>query len=700
MKMFLGSALLFIFYSAYISCDSELENLKQRGELRKSCSKFGHAVQPPRRVNTTVRITKLRDLMRSEVIIGTPAIQAFLVTSSDEHQSTDVDDYEKRREYISGFSGSYGNAIVTLDKAALWTDGRYHLQADEQIDCNWLLFREGHSNIPTMAQWLKSNLAKGGRIGLNPKLVSEHMWKELTSELKGSLLTLVAMNISMVDIIWPTAERGVKRSKDAFVLETEYTGKNYTTKIKEIRRELEEIGADAMVVTSLDEIAWLLNIRSRDVPNSPFLRSYVILDTQNVFLYVNSSQLQSNRVRKKLNSDSIIRINDSVVLRNYDDIWSDLRVKSQLYNTILVPSHCVYSEGASHAIYEHILPERQLPRQSPIIYLKAIKNAVEIKVMQDTNIRDAAAVCDCFAYIEERMNAGDKFMEMDIVNLLNEYRFEQNFSLGNSFRTIAGFASNAAFPNYEPTLNTDVQIFKNSTLVLDSGGQYLGGTTDVTRTLHYGKPSEDMKDAYTRVLIGLIRLSTLTFPSNMKMAVADSMTRASLWEVGLDYLHESGHGVGAFLGVHESPIKIHFDSETSFQQVFKPGYFLSNEPGFYREGEFGIRLENIMEVIEHPWLTTSGHKFLGFKTITFVPFEPKLMKLSLLSIHQRRWLNSYNEQVRRLVGAELKRQNRMNGFYWMMEKTKQVPEHGRGSILLCQPVLVAVINILFIVIFV
>ncbi|XP_074035620.1 xaa-Pro aminopeptidase ApepP isoform X2 [Leptinotarsa decemlineata] len=689
--------LIFLCCCTLVLCYSELEREKQRGELRKACSKFGHAVQPIRRVNTTMRLQQLREKMTSEVILGAPAIQAYLVTSSDEHQSTDVDDYEKRREYISGFSGSYGNAIITLDKAALWTDGRYHLQADEQIDCNWLLFREGHKNIPTISDWLRKHMPKDGRIGLNPKLVSEYMWNKLRSELKGSSLELVALNVSLVDLIWPPEERGVKRSKDAFILGIDKAGKNYTIKMNETRRELQKHGADAMVITALDEIAWLLNIRGRDVPNSPFLRSYVILDMHNIFLYVNISQLQDNNVRENLHSDSRIVRSDSVLLKDYDDIWRDLRIKSQLYKHILVPSHCVYSEGASHAIYEHIFADRRLPRQSPIIYLKAVKNYVEIKGMQNANIRDSAAVCDCFAYLEKLMNANEKLMELDIVELLNEYRFEQNGSLGNSFRTVAGYSSNAAHPNYEPTVNTNVQIFKNSTLVLESGGQYFDGTTDVTRTLHFGEPTDEMKEAYTRVLIGMIQLSTLTFPSNMKMAVADALARASLWEVGLDYLHETGNGIGAFLGVQESPIIVHFSSETSFQQVFKPGYFLTNEPGFYREGEFGIRLANVMEVIEKPWLKHGGHTFLGFKVVTFVPFEPKLIKLSLLSHQQRKWLNNYNEQVRQLVGAELKRQNRMDGFYWMMEKTKFIPENGGRELNRIQNFLLTGIFILFFV---
>ncbi|KAJ8921864.1 hypothetical protein NQ315_008496, partial [Exocentrus adspersus] len=656
---------------------SELELDKQRGELRKACSKFGHATQPERRVNTTVRLRKLREVMTSEIILGTSAIDAYLVTSSDEHQSTEVEEYEKRREYISGFSGSYGDAVITQKKAALWTDGRYHLQADEQIDCHWLLFREGHKHIPKMSHWLKEHLPKRGRIGFNPKLVSEYMWTKLKSELKGSTLDLVALNVSLVDVIWPPEERQPKESKPSFVVGIEYTGKNYTTKINETRREIQKLGADAMVITSLDEIAWLLNIRGRDVPFSPFLRSYVILDMNNIFLYVNSSQL-NQETRAYLHAGSNIIESHSVILRNYADIWNDLKTRSQLYDKILVPSHCVYSEGASHAIYEHIYAEKRLPRQSPIIFLKAVKNHVEIRGMREANILDAAAVCDCLAYIENKV-ANDKevLSELDLVTYLDEHRYEQYKSFGNSFRTIAAFGPNAAYPKYEPTPNTNLKIFQNNTVLLDSGGQYYGGTTVVTRTVHFGEPTDDMKEAYTRVLIGLIQLSSLTFPSHMKMAVADVLTRASLWEVGLDYEQETGHGIGAFLGTHESPIKVHFDSEISMQQVFKPGYFFTNAPGFYSEGEFGVRLENMLEVYEKKWLERSaGYKFLGFRTVTLVPFEPKLIKLDLLSTQQRRWLNVYNTEIRQLVGAKLKSQNRMDGFYWMMEKTKYIPDNG------------------------
>ncbi|XP_060524186.1 xaa-Pro aminopeptidase 1-like isoform X2 [Cylas formicarius] len=689
---------IFGFYSILTLTIAYDEELLLKGRLRKACSTRGNAIQPTRRVDTTQRLSTLREKMQSEVVLGTQPIQGYIVTSSDEHQSVEIEEYERRREYISGFSGSYGDAIITLDKAALWTDGRYHLQADEEMHCHWLLFREGLRNIPTRSHWLKSEFPNGARVGVNPKLISEYMWNKLSSELSGSGIELIALNVSLIDVIWPTSERGEKRSKDAFILDVKFAGKNYTIKLEETRRLVKKAGADAMVVTSLDEVAWLLNLRGRDVPFSPFVRSYVLFDMTSITLYVNSSQLESFNVMSYLQADNIFRRHDSVQLRNYSDIWADLRTKSQLYKKILVPSHCVYSEGASHAIYEHIFEDRRLPKQSPIIYLKAIKNEVERQGMRTAHIKDAAALCDCFAYIEKyfqhRLKVEQAITEERIAEIVNSYRFEQNLSLGNSFRTIVGFGPNGAQPRYIPTKNTNAVIYTNSTVVVESGGQYYG-TTDVTRTLHFGTPDDIMVEAYTRVLIGNIKFSSLTFPNNTKMADADVLARRHLWEIGLDYLHETGHGVGSFLGVRESPIVVQYDLEASAKQTFKPGYFLTNEPGYYREGYFGVRLQNVLEVVEKPWLQrSSGHTFLGFQIISLVPYEVKLINFTLLTIDQKKWLNWYNEQIRQQVGAELKRQHRMDGFYWMMRNTKYIPETASGDAFVPHTLLL-MLNILY-----
>ncbi|XP_050313116.1 xaa-Pro aminopeptidase 1-like [Anthonomus grandis grandis] len=673
--------LLNIILALIAGATASEQELITTGELRKLCSKRGNAIPPPRRVNSTLRLRNLREMMISEVKLGTHPIDAYLVTSSDEHQSIAVEEYDTRREFISGFSGSYGDAIITLSKAALWTDGRYHLQADEELDCNWLLMREGLKNVSTRTEWLRSEFPDGGRIGANPKLISEYMWNKMANQLAPHKIELVALNVCLIDEIWPKKERPKKRSKNAFVLDIKYAGVNYTTKIEEVRKLVKKAGADAMVVTSLDEIAWLLNLRGRDIPYPPFVKSYLFFDMNNVFFYANWNQLEKNNVTTYFHAQSVFRHKDTVQIKNYTAIWNDLRTKSQLYDKILVASHCVYSEGASHAIYEHIFPEKRLPLQSPIIHLKSIKNAVEIQGMQVAHVKDGAAMCDFFSFVEMEISKGRSFTEIELVEILDAGRFLQVDSLGNSFPTIVGFAGNGAKPHYIPTNNTDSRIFNNGTIVIESGGQYFEGTTSVTRTIHYGEPDENMKAAYTRVLLGQIGFSTLTFPPNMKIADADILVRGPLWEVGLDYLHESGHGIGSFAGAKESPIAIQYDLEVSTKQTFKPGYFFTIEPGYYKEGYFGVRLQNVYQVIKKPWLQkTSGHKYLGFKTLTLVPYQQKMLAMELLSTHERKWLNRYNEEIRQEVGAELKRQGKTDAFYWMMENTKYIPEN-RGHTL-------------------
>lgn len=659
------------------------ETLRTTGELRRACSRRGAAKPPPGRINTSDRLKALRRVMQMDTIIQTISIDAYIITSDDEHQTEYVAPYDRRREYISGFSGSSGDAIVTLNKAALWTDGRYHLQADNQLNCDWLLMREGQSKIPTKSDWLKNELANGSRIGADPKLMSASAWNSLKYELDNSTLHLVPVHVNLIDLIWKNHADTIA-DKDAFVWEFEYSGKNWTTKVEETRNELRNMGVQAMVITSLAEIAWLLNIRGRDIPYNPFVKSYVLLSLHEVRLYVDRSKLVKNDVNKHLRTDWGVSTT-SITVQNYEDIWIDLPTYLQAWNTILLPSSSPFSMGVSQAIYSLVPEKKRLYKPSPIIHLKAMKNPVEIAGMEVAHIRDAAAMCEFLDYLETRIGEGDMWSELDVAKIINNIRFEQNFSLGNSFETIVAFGSNGALPHYEPTPATNSLIFTNSTLVVDSGGQYYDGTTDVTRTLHFGTPTKEQINAYTRVLMGSIQLSSLVFPPNMKSSVADVMARAPLWEVGLDYMHGTGHGIGTFLGVHESPISMHYNSRSKDQHL-KAGYFLSNEPGFYSEGEFGVRLENILEVIPKPWLLHyTGQSFLGFKDVTLVPYEPKLIDTALLSVHHKRWLNEYNTRIRELVGKELKEKNKMSAFYWMMEKTKHIP--GAATSLSYQPVI-------------
>ncbi|KAI4460363.1 xaa-pro aminopeptidase 1 [Holotrichia oblita] len=367
----------------------------------------------------------------------------------------------------------------------------------------------------------------------------------------------------------------------------------------------------------------------------------------------------------------------SILVYAYDKIWTELPTLAQNWKRVMLPTRCVFSKGASQKIVSLIPKQKRLLVESPIIYLKAKKNPVEIENMKIAHVKDAAAMCMFFSYFQSKVDDGYVWTELEMAEQLNEFRYEQINSLGNSFTTIVGYGSNGAKPHYEPTPSTNAVVKDDSTIVIDSGGQYYEGTTDVTRTIHLGTPKPEEINAYTRVLMGLIQFSSLTFPSDMAGSVADVMARAPLWDAGLDYFHGTSHGIGSFSSVHEPPIAIHYARSGESSITLEPGYFLSIEPGFYSESYFGVRLENIVEVVNKPWLKhMSGQNFLGFVDVALVPFEPKLINRTLLSSYHIRWLNDYNSKIREYVGKELKNQGEVEAFYWMMKRTEHIPGSG------------------------
>ncbi|KAF5287703.1 hypothetical protein FQA39_LY15803 [Lamprigera yunnana] len=671
---------------------SAYEKLVASGELRKACSKHGLLPQPPRRVDTTSRLTALRRILNDTAELKDPLpLHALLVTSDDDHQTEFVSNYDKRREYISGFSGKGGEVIITMDKAVLWADGQYYQQANEELNCDWLLMQEGNPIVPSRTEWLISEFPNGARIGADPKLISADYWNALEYELqlKSDKLKLVRTKINLIDKIWINHSE-TDEEKHAFTLDDFYTGKHWTQKVNETRKELRHLGAEAMVVTALDEIAWLLNIRGRDIPYTRFVKSYVLLSQATVTLYVDINKTKRN-VTTFFNAELPGLTGSTVEIKPYNNIWVDLRTRCQIWKTVLVPSSCVYSPGASKMIYDLVPEEKRVSKPSPIIHMKAVKNPTERIGMRNAHIRDGVAMCKFFEYFEKRFKAGDSWDELKIAQELDRFRMGQDLAVDISFRTIVAYGTHGSQPHYEPSPITSLQIFDNSTIIIDSGGQYCDGTTDVTRTVHLGEPNEEQKNTYTRVLMGSIQLASLIFPDNMKTSSIDVLARAPLWEIGEDYPHGTGHGIGAFLGVHESPIYIHYNPRMK-QEHFKVGYFFSNEPGIYMENKFGVRLENILEVVEKPYLKhTYGRAYLGFKDVTLVPYSNNLIQFEMLSNQQKRWMNNYNARIRTLVGAELKRQNATDAFYWMMDNTQHIPVS--QSTIISQSLYVVFVNV-------
>ncbi|XP_046392422.1 xaa-Pro aminopeptidase 1-like [Ischnura elegans] len=642
------------------------------------------------RVDTRERLRSLRAQLRNVEAVRGSAIHAFIITSHDEHQSEYVAEHDRRREFITGFNGSYGTAVVTMDKAALWTDGRYYVQADRELGCEWMLMREGRPEVPSIPQWLNETIGPGRKVGADARLVPHFTWTEWREELDGFDIRLIPVSENLVDLIWTTG-RPPYSAVHAYPYPTMYAGKKWEEKVKEMQEYLRKLGADAMVVTALDDVAWLLNVRARDIPFVPVVRSYVLLTALAVHIYAPQNRLNSTwMLRRHLHTESPVRTLQ-IRMFNYSDIFEDLRTLSQAWTNVILPARYSFSPGASEAIYSVVPPGKRMPMASPVMMAKAQKNEVEREGMRKAHIRDAAALCDFFAYLELKVHSGT-LDEAAVADDVDGYRMSQEHNQGASFETIVGYGPNGALPHYTPprkrgTLaapgvgvvsgvplaSGGLKIGNDSTLVIDSGGQYYEGTTDVTRTLHFGTPTPFQKEVYTRILSGHLTLSTLVFPEEgTEVADVDALARAPLWAVGLNYRHGTGHGVGSFLSVHEAPISLSYDDHVTMK--FKEGYFFSNEPGYYHDAEFGIRLENVLEVVKAKTKYNFDGPYLALRPVTLVPYEPKLIDLDLLSNEHRRMLNDYNARVRTEVGAELKRQNKMEAFYWMMSKTQNIAE--------------------------
>ncbi|XP_058804191.1 xaa-Pro aminopeptidase ApepP-like [Phymastichus coffea] len=656
--------------------------LNYQGSNRKFCpaNEFPNQ-QPPERVNTTSRLRAIRSEMIRIATIQTASLDGYIVTSNDEHQSEFVAGHDERRRYITGFSGSVGNALITTNKAILWTDGRYFIQADSQMDCNWILMRQMQKNTPTLTQWLKHEYKdRNVRIGVDPKLIPASIWDSWEDDLANTSIKLIPVENNLIDVIWQV-DRPEYDSRQSFPLEISFSGKPWQEKVKQIRDEMLFQNVSALVVTALDEIAWLFNIRGYDLPNTNVLRAYAVIEFGKIRLYTPKNKL-SRDTEIHLKMDGCFYA-DCVSWAEYSDIFKDLRTFNQLWNKVWLPSRCVYSPGSSKLVNSCISEDKRLIRPSPIINLRAEKNEVEMKGMRNAHLKDAVAMCDFLGFMEQQMElGGEGWDELQVVRVVNSFRFQQKDNVGTSFETIVGYGPHGAMPHYEPSNLTNIKIGLDSTLVIDSGGQYKDGTTDITRTLHFGEPTQAQREAYTRVLMGQIELTTTVFPSNLRTDQLDVLTRKTLWSTGYDYMHGTSHGVGHFLSVHESPITVTCMGKRDppvpgcNSALLKPGYFLSNEPGYYKEDDFGVRLENVIEVVPASVPTSWNQQFLQFRDVALVPYEPKLIETEMLSPLHRRWLNEYNKRIRDEVGAELKKQLRPTGYNWMMKKTRNIPEWG------------------------
>ncbi|KAF6822299.1 Xaa-Pro aminopeptidase [Colletotrichum plurivorum] len=590
------------------------------------------------RIDTTSRLSRLRELMKER------KIDVYVVPSEDSHSSEYIAGCDARREFISGFSGSAGCAVVTLERAALATDGRYFNQASKQLDQNWTLLKQGLQDVPTWQEWSAEQSAGGKVVGVDPELITGAIAKKLAEKIKRSGgCDLAALEENLVDLVWAT-DRPTRPENPIVVLPEQFSGKDVKTKLKDLRQELDKKNSHAFVVSMLDEIAWLFNLRGSDIPYNPVFFSYAIITPESATLYLDESKL-GEETRKYLSSNDILT-------RPYEEIFDAISAMRSSADGLSAGSKSaskrfIISTKASWALKRSLGGDGHVDEtRSPIGDSKAVKNKTEMAGMRACHIRDGAALIEYFAWLEDQLVAKKASLdEVQAADKLEQLRAKQQDYVGLSFDTISSTGANAAVIHYKPERGACSIIDPTAIYLCDSGAQYLDGTTDTTRTLHFGQPTTAEKLAYTLVLKGNIALDTAIFPKGTTGFALDCLARQHLWKEGLDYRHGTGHGVGSYLNVHEGPIGI--GTRVQFAEVaLAPGNVVSIEPGFYEDGSYGIRIENVAMVTEVPTKHSFGDKpYLGFEHVTMVPYCQNLIDPTLLTAAEKDWLNAHNADI-------------------------------------------------------
>ncbi|KAI9193136.1 peptidase M24, structural domain-containing protein [Polychytrium aggregatum] len=588
-------------------------------------------------VDTAARLAALRAELARE------GIQAFIIPAEDAHQSEYIAAHDGRREFISGFSGSAGLAVVTTDKAALWTDGRYFLQASQQLDSNWILQKAGLPNVPTKEEWLLDVLPPSSKIGVDPKLLTVAAARVLAESLSKKNHQIVYTTANLVDSVW--SDQPTVPTNPVAVHPIQYAGSATSEKIATLREKIAAKNAWGFAVTALDEIAWLFNLRGSDISYNPVFFSYALVTKDQVILYIDESKL-SEEVRQHLG--------EGVLIRPYTAIFTDLPQYAAQY---LAEDQKLWIDSRCNVALQSALGGSQatIESRSPIMDMKAIKNETELEGFRQSHIRDGAALIEYFAWLEHELNNNHNTTidEVAAADKLEGFRSTKEKFVGLSFDTISSIGANGAIIHYKPTPGACATVNNTEIYLCDSGAQYLDGTTDTTRTLHFGTPTEEEKDAFTRVLKGHIQLDLAVFPRGTTGYVLDVLARTALWKGGLDYRHGTGHGVGSYLNVHEGPHGIGI--RIGYNDIpLAPGMVISNEPGFYNDGKFGIRIENIILVkeVETP-NNFGGVGYLGFEHVTLVPIQRRLIKVELLTPEERDWVNSYHQEILQKVSPLL-----------------------------------------------
>jgi len=572
-------------------------------------------------------------------------LQAYIVPNSDPHNSEYVPSRWQRRAYISGFTGSVGEVCITRKTAALWVDSRYFLQAEREVAGSGIrLQRIGLAGTPSLVAWLAKELPKGSKVGVNPQVITRQRYLTLQAEFHEVGLRLVLTPHDLVDSVW-AAPPEIPSDK-LEVHENKYSGETVSSKLRSVRREMKARGARVHVLNELDAIAWLFNLRGHDVEYNPVFVSYAILQEKSAHLYVDMRKV-TPAVRRHLGKQ--------VKLHRYENFGNAVKKLGRSRGKVWL-----HDATASQWIFSLLGRSELITERSPITLLKAMKSPHQIRGFRAAHIRDGVAMVKFLSWLDA--NIGKIPMsELSLEVEMERARSASSLYRGPSFSPIIGYGANGAVIHYRAVQATSKQIKARGLMVIDSGGQYPDGTTDITRTVCCGSPTRKQKEHFTRVLKGHIAIKTTPFPAGIRGPQLEVLAKRALWEEGLDYLHGTGHGVGHYLSVHEGPASI---APRFPNDVIRPGMVLSNEPGFYLAGEYGIRIENLV----YAAVDKKRPGFLTFENLTFCPIDRRLIDAKLLTSEERKYLNGYHAEVRKLLGSKL----RGAAKQWLIKMTKAI----------------------------
>lgn len=587
------------------------------------------------------RLESLREVMRRE------HLSAFIFPSTDAHQSEYVADHWQGRTWISGFNGSAGTAVVTMKSAALWTDSRYFLAAEEQLKgTEFQLMKLKIEGTPTISEWLAQELqGENAEVGLDGMVNSYHETMGLIADLRKSGGITVRTNFDPLGLIW--TDRPAIPANPVEIQPMEFAGESVASKISRIRTALRQRHADGMLISALDDIAWTLNLRGTDVHCVPVFVSYLLISSQQVSLYVDSAKI-NDEVKAYLTENGIS-------LYSYNKVAEGLERYSE-YNILLD------GDETSYFLWKTVKCQEIIAGNSPVPAMKAQKNDREIAGFRQAMLRDGVAMVKFLRWLKPAVEAGGQ-TEISIDRKLTSLRAEQHLFRDISFDTIAGYQAHGAIVHYEATPETDVALKPEGLILIDSGAQYQDGTTDITRTIALGPVTEEMKHVYTLVLKGHIQLELAKFPDGASGTQLDALARECMWREGYNYLHGTGHGVGAYLSVHEDPHQIRMEWKPT---PLRAGMTVTDEPGLYLSGKFGVRIENTLLIKDYQ--TTEFGKFLQMESLTLCPIDLTPVDFSMLQPEEIEWLDTYHRDVFEKLSPYLEGED----LEWLREATRPV----------------------------